>query len=133
MSEVIFPVVLEVLTWGYNRRNGPPPHDLSVNVRWIPNPYQQPDFHDMSGLDQPVQDWVFDQPGVAAWFESLLDLLGPIVAGAETSGQRLVTVAIGCQGGHDRSVSIAIKLAEAFERAGTRTHVKHLSFVRGPR
>ncbi|MGI8307730.1 RapZ C-terminal domain-containing protein [Saccharopolyspora hattusasensis] len=52
---------------------------------------------------------------------------------AEKQGNPLVTVALGCQGGHDRSVAIALGLAEAFELAGTRSLIRHLSFVRGPR
>ncbi|MGW5789173.1 RapZ C-terminal domain-containing protein [Saccharopolyspora sp. NPDC003752] len=124
--------MLQVLTWGFNR-TPVPQANLAVDVRWIPNPWHLPEFHDLSGLDAPVKEWVFAQDGVAVWFDALLDVLGPMVAAAETRGHPLVTVALGCQGGHDRSVSIALRLAKAFERTGTRTHVKHLSFVRGRR
>ncbi|WP_168584923.1 RNase adapter RapZ [Saccharopolyspora sp. ASAGF58] len=93
----------------------------------------RPELHDLSGLDKPVQDWVFAQENVRSWFEDLLNVLGPMVTAAEKQGNPLVTVALGCQGGHDRSVAIALGLAEAFELAGTRSLIRHLSFVRGPR
>lgn len=124
--------MLEVLTWGYNRTT-PPPADLAINVRWIPNPFHIPEFHDLTGLDVPVQEWVFAQPCVTTWFDGLRVVLRGMLDGTELRGGRLVTAAIGCQGGHDRSVAIARRLAEAFERDGTRTHIKHLNFVRGPR
>ncbi|WP_338600442.1 RNase adapter RapZ [Saccharopolyspora sp. SCSIO 74807] len=124
--------LLHVLTFGYARTPAPETN-LTVDVRWIPNPWHCNEFRDLSGLDAPVQDWIFAQRGVAVWFEALLDVLGPTVAAAETRGEPLVTVAFGCQGGHDRSVAVALRLANAFQRAGSPAHVQHLSFVRGSR
>ncbi|MEU6265537.1 RapZ C-terminal domain-containing protein [Saccharopolyspora shandongensis] len=74
MSEEI-PVVLQVLTWGFNR-TPVPQANLAVDIRWMPNPRHLPEFHDLSGLDAPVQEWVFAQDGAAVWFDALLDVLG---------------------------------------------------------
>ncbi|MGI8307731.1 RapZ C-terminal domain-containing protein [Saccharopolyspora hattusasensis] len=70
--------VLQVLTWGFNR-TPVPSANLAVDVRWIPNPWHRPELHDLSGLDKPVQDWVFAQENVRSWFEDLLNVLGPMV------------------------------------------------------
>jgi UPF0042 nucleotide-binding protein len=119
------PTILYVASFGYHHRQ-PPPANAVIDVGWMPNPFKHPDYHDLSGLDQPVQDWLFEQPRIGEWFEATMTALFPHIAAAETKHSHAVTWAFGCAGGHDRSVAVAEFVAEAMRRAGQKVFVDHL-------
>ena len=118
------PPILYVISFGY-RYDNPPVANLVLDVRWLPNPFYQPEFHDLSGRDEPIQAWLFRTPTAQAWFEAVLGVLGPTVAQAHDHDSRAVTVAFGCQGGHDRSPAVAERFAKTMRRADQTVFVEH--------
>jgi RNase adapter protein RapZ len=85
--------------------------DLVFDVRFLPNPHWIEDLRPLSGIDQPVRDYVLGQDLTAEFLvriEHLLELLMPAYA---AEGKSYLSIAIGCTGGRHRSVTITEELA----------------------
>ncbi len=92
------------------KRGVPVDADLVFDVRCLPNPYWKPELRQFSGKDQPVRDFLDAQPDVQEMYQDVrafLDKWLPRYAAGERS---YMTIAIGCTGGHHRSVYIAERL-----------------------
>ncbi|NYH77194.1 MULTISPECIES: RapZ C-terminal domain-containing protein [Actinopolyspora] len=118
------PPVLYVVSFGYGHGD-PPVANLVMDVRWMPNPFRTAELKDLSGRDQSVQEWVFTRLEVEGWFRSALDVVDPLIRAARERDSRAVTMAFGCQGGHDRSVAVAERYSDALRHAGYRVMTEH--------
>ena len=90
--------------------------DLVCDVRFMPNPFYIEDLRHQTGLDKPVSDYVFSFPQTLDFLkrlESLLSLCLPLYA---EEGKTSLSIAVGCTGGHHRSVAVAHALTD-FVRA----------------
>lgn len=85
--------------------------DLVADARFLPNPFWDPELRPMSGLDQPVIDFILAQEGAAEFVEAYTAALAPVLGGYRRENKRHATIAIGCTGGRHRSVVIAEELA----------------------
>ncbi|WP_216210996.1 RapZ C-terminal domain-containing protein [Amycolatopsis aidingensis] len=118
------PPILHLVTFGYD--HAPPPvANLVLDVRWMPDPISLPEYADLSGRDTVVQEWLCTQPRVEPWLMTLLDLLEPYLREAEQYSGRAVTMAIGCKGGHNRSVAIGERITTLMSRTGLTVSVHH--------
>lgn len=92
--------------------------DLVFDVRFLPNPFYVTELRHQTGLDAGVRDYVF-QSGQAGEFvnrlEGLLDYVLPCYV---EEGKSVLVIAVGCTGGHHRSVAIAHELAQFIARKG---------------
>jgi RNase adapter protein RapZ len=101
-----------VISFGY-KYGVPLEADLVFDVRFMENPFYEPELRPLSGLTEPVRDYVLRQPLA----ERFLDLVGNFfdfaipAYGAE--GKKRLTIAVGCTGGYHRSVVVAESLAAA--------------------
>ena len=86
--------------------------DLVLDVRFLPNPYYQEELKNLSGLDQPVYDYVMDHPDTAEYMEKLTAFLDFQLPRFREEGKPTLTVAVGCTGGRHRSISVARALTE---------------------
>lgn len=99
--------------------------DLVFDVRCLPNPYYIEDLRHQTGLDAPVADYVFrfEQSGkLQEHLENLLAFSLPLYA---EEGKTGLVIAVGCTGGHHRSVAMAHRLAEFCARQGYRVFENH--------
>lgn len=101
---------VEVMSFGF-KYGLPLDADLVFDVRFLPNPYYQKDLRNLTGMDQPVYDYVMDHAESESFYQHLLGLLQPILPGYQKEGKSVLTVAIGCTGGQHRSVAFAKRLA----------------------
>ncbi|MFC0711694.1 RNase adapter RapZ [Azorhizophilus paspali] len=99
--------------------------DLVFDVRCLPNPYWKPDLRDFSGLDQPVVDYLAVQPDVEEMYQDILTYLQKWLPRFAASNRAYVTIAIGCTGGHHRSVYLADRLGEALKQSLKNVQVRH--------
>lgn len=102
---------IEVMSFGF-KYGLPLDADLVFDVRFLPNPYYLPELRDLTGLDQPVYDYVMSQPESEDFYKHLLGLLKPILPGYQKEGKSVLTIAIGCTGGQHRSAAFAHRLSE---------------------
>ena len=114
---------VNVLSFGY-KRGLPPEADLVFDVRCLPNPFYEPDLRDLTGLDGPVADYVFRGGSAQALLDRMTELLAFSLPLFE-SDRRELTVAVGCTGGHHRSVAMAQALAQELEERHYAVNVLH--------
>ena len=105
--------------------------DFVFDLRCLPNPHWNPELRTLSGLDQPVMDYLQDQPMVNEMFEDISSLLNRWVPRFEDNARVYMTVAIGCTGGQHRSVYMAQRLAEYLSREHSNVLVRHRELNRG--
>jgi UPF0042 nucleotide-binding protein len=110
-------LAVHVLSFGF-RRGLPPEADFVFDVRFLKNPYFQPDLRPLSGLDNPVSRYVFDQPEAPRLLERIASLMKDVLPLMEREGRPNVTVAIGCTGGQHRSVALSESLREQLDPLG---------------
>jgi UPF0042 nucleotide-binding protein len=110
-------VALHVISFGY--KNGVPLEaDLVFDCRFMENPFYIDRLRPMTGLDQPVRDFVLGQPITRRFVSSVIDMLETTTPGYEAEGKGRLTVAFGCTGGQHRSIAIAEEVADRWRRAG---------------
>ena len=81
--------------------------DLVFDVRFLKNPYFVPELSKLTGLDQPVSDYVFSDPDADAFLEQTCQMIDFLVPKYMSEGKRYLTIGIGCTGGQHRSVALA--------------------------
>ncbi|HCW80283.1 MAG TPA: RNase adapter RapZ [Ruminococcaceae bacterium] len=99
--------------------------DLVFDVRCLPNPFYVESLKHLTGLDKPVQDYVMKSDktkGFIKRFFSLIDYMIPLYC---NEGKSQLVIAIGCTGGHHRSVTIAQVLYEHLMEQDLRVSVTH--------
>ena len=107
------------------KRGVPVDADLVFDVRCLPNPYWKPDLRDHSGLEQPVRDYLATQPEVEEMYQDLFAHLDKWLPRYAASNRAYVTVAIGCTGGHHRSVYLAERLGQALRERLKNVQIRH--------
>ncbi|MFY1027381.1 RNase adapter RapZ [Actinobacillus seminis] len=102
--------------------------DYVFDVRFLPNPHWNPALRPLTGLDEPVIEFLNKHDEVnkfiyltRGYIETWLPLL-------EQNNRSYLTIAIGCTGGKHRSVYIAQKLGEYFCDKGKSVKIQHKSF-----
>ena len=90
--------------------------DLVFDVRFLPNPYYKLELRNLTGLDQPVFDYVMEHQESEEFYSHLLGLIEPILPGYQKEGKSVLTIAVGCTGGQHRSVAFAKRLADDLEK-----------------
>ncbi|MBK5204623.1 MAG: RNase adapter RapZ [Polaromonas sp.] len=96
------------------KRGVPLDADYVFDVRMLPNPHYEPDLRHLTGLDQPVADFLKTHSDVADMFKHIEQFLSHWLQALARDHRSYVTVAIGCTGGQHRSVYLAEALAAAF-------------------
>ena len=90
--------------------------DFMFDVRFLPNPHWEPELRPLTGLDQPVQDFLANQPTVNKFIWQIENLLHTWLPQLERNNRSYLTIAIGCTGGQHRSVYVAEQLAKRFNK-----------------
>jgi RNase adapter protein RapZ len=114
---------LSVVSFGF-KYGLPVDADLVADCRFLPNPHWVAELAPMTGLDEPVREYVLAQSGAEEFLCYYTQLLHVVLPGYEREGKRFVTLAVGCTGGKHRSVAIAEQLAQRVEALGGETDVQ---------
>lgn len=113
-----------VLSFGY-KYGLPYDADLVVDARFIPNPHWVAELRPMTGLQEPVSQYVLSRPGTEEFVEKYVELFQTIADGYRREGKRYVTLAVGCTGGKHRSVAIVEELAKRLRTLGFEAKTVH--------
>jgi RNase adapter protein RapZ len=105
------------LTFGF-KHGTPRDADLTFDVRFLPNPHYEAELRDLTGLDEPVIEYVESSDGIQEFYANLTPLLDYLMPKYEQEGKSHLTVGIGCTGGRHRSVVIAEHLARVYAARG---------------
>ena len=102
-------MAVTLLTFGF--KNGPPrDSDLTLDVRFLPNPHYDARMRPMTGLDQEVREFVEAGTQAGEFYGRLMPLLDFLIPAYVAEGKSHLTIAIGCTGGRHRSVTVAERL-----------------------
>ena len=110
---------MEVRVSSFGFKHGVPMEaDLVFDVRFLPNPYYVADLRPLTGLDERVRDYVFSSPQTGEFMDRLEEFVGWLLPREEEEGKTALVIAVGCTGGHHRSVAVAHALAERLRKNG---------------
>ena len=90
--------------------------DFVFDVRCLPNPYWIDDLRELSGLDQPVQEFLSSQEVCIDMYNDIRNFIERWLPNFIDDNRNYMTVAIGCTGGKHRSVYLANKLQNYFSQ-----------------
>ncbi|OIP30352.1 MAG: RNase adaptor protein RapZ [Deltaproteobacteria bacterium CG2_30_63_29] len=117
-------MALTVMSFGF-KHGVPAEADLMFDVRFLPNPYFVPELRALNGVDEAVSAYVLGSEDARQFLHQLEVLFQFLLPRYEAEGRGYLTVAIGCTGGHHRSVALVESLREVFEAAGTTPRIAH--------
>lgn len=100
------------------KHGAPRDSDITVDVRFLPNPFWVPELRDGRGTEGPVADYVLAQPGAERFVRDFLRMFDSMQPGYRHEGKNFMTVSVGCTGGHHRSVAIAEEIGRRIAEAG---------------
>ncbi len=95
------------------------------DVRCLPNPYWDQSLRSYSGLDQPVINFLDSQEMVQKMLNDISHFLNNWIPEFMRNNRSYLTIAIGCTGGHHRSVYLAERLTEIFSKRFSQVLVRH--------
>lgn len=99
--------------------------DLVFDVRCLPNPFYDEALRPQTGLDAAVRDYVMEKEetiGFVSRFTDMVDYLLPLYS---KEGKSQLVIAVGCTGGHHRSVALAQYMCDYLGEKGIKTSVTH--------
>jgi UPF0042 nucleotide-binding protein len=118
-------LALTLLTFGF--KNGPPRDaDLTLDVRFLPNPHYDLELRPLTGQDEIVRQYVESGTQAGEFYGRLMPLLEFLVPAYVTEGKSHLTIAIGCTGGRHRSITVADRIRrDLAAREDVIVRVKH--------
>jgi len=115
---------VSVMSFGF-KRGIPLDSDLMFDVRFLPNPFYESELKELTGLDEPVREYVFKSPETQTFVEKLHDMIEFLLPQYIEEGKSQLVISIGCTGGKHRSVAIAENLGKFLREKNYYTVVTH--------
>lgn len=118
-------LALTIMTFGF--KNGPPRDaDLTLDVRFLPNPHYDEELRPLTGLDARVRRYVEKGTQAGEFYGRLMPLLDFLLPAYVAEGKQHLTIAVGCTGGKHRSVTVADRIAREIDgRDGVKLQIVH--------
>lgn len=115
---------LSFVSFGF--KNGIPMDcDVIFDVRFLDNPFYDPNLKAKTGNDIEVKEFVLKSKRSQEYLVKLIDYIDFMLSAYDTSGdKRHLTICIGCTGGQHRSVTIANYLYDYYKNKYV-CHIKH--------
>lgn len=123
-------IVINVMSFGF-KYGIPLDSDLVFDVRFLPNPFYIPELKEHTGLESCVFDYVMGFEQSREFLKRLTDMIEYLIPHYIEEGKLQLVIAIGCTGGHHRSVTIAKALSKALEESNYRVITAHRDIVKG--
>lgn len=123
-------MAVSVTSFGF-KHGLPMEADLVFDVRFMPNPFYIEELRHQTGLDKPVADYVFSFQQTQDFLKRLEDLLAFTLPLYAEEGKTVLVIAVGCTGGHHRSVAVAHALAAFIRGQGYQVTENHRDMTRG--
>ena len=99
--------------------------DYVFDVRNLPNPYWDPGLRAHTGLEQPVIEFLGNEPQVALMKDDIAGFIRRWLPAFIEANRSYMTIAIGCTGGQHRSVYVAERLKEEFADLYSNVQIRH--------
>lgn len=122
-------MAVSVVSFGF-KHGLPLEADLVFDVRFMPNPFYIDALRPMTGLDAPVRDYVFSFRETEEFMEKLRDMVTYLLPRYREEGKTVLVIAVGCTGGHHRSVAVTRALSEYITNLGYQVTENHRDMTR---
>lgn len=123
-SRKIPAITINVLSFGF-KFGIPSDADLVIDVRFLNNPYFVPALKSLTGESEKIKEFILSDPNSGIFLEKYFDLLDWLIPLYEKEGKAYLTIAVGCTGGHHRSVAIAREIFEHISQPGKQVRIAH--------
>jgi UPF0042 nucleotide-binding protein len=118
-----------IYSFGY-KYGGPLDAQMILDLRALPNPFWVAGLRQGNGLDPAVAAYVLENEKGA----KMLELLPPLIHFSAViwaeAGKGRFTAALGCTGGHHRSVAMAAAVARRLRELGLEVTTRHRDLAR---
>jgi RNase adapter protein RapZ len=117
---------LSILFLSFGFKHGIPREaDYVFDVRCLPNPHWDSNLRRYTGKDEPVINFLSTQPMVEDMLNQLQEFLSYWIPKFEADNRSYLCVALGCTGGHHRSVYLVEQLAAHFIEQNKNVLINH--------
>ena len=117
-------LAVSVFSFGF-KHGAPIDADIVIDVRFLPNPFYEPDLRTKTGLDQAVRNYVLTKPETMQFIEAWRNLLDVVMPGYVSEGKQHLSIAVGCTGGQHRSVVLAEETGKYLTEKGYSVATSH--------
>ena len=117
-------LLVTCMSFGY-KYGLPAEADFVFDVRCLPNPFYIKELKTLTGLDEPVRDYILGFEVTDRFMNKLYDYLDYTLSLYRDEGKREVVLGIGCTGGKHRSVTVARLLNAHFADNGVKSSIHH--------
>lgn len=107
--------------------------DISCDVRFLPNPFYDPNLKMLSGKDEAIVKFLESYEETEQYYEKMMDLFLFSIPFYIREGKARLSVGVGCTGGRHRSVYMAERFFEGLKKAGYRVSIHHRDIDKDPR
>ena len=111
------PLSVTVMSFGF-KYGLPIEADLVFDVRFLPNPYYVSALRHKTGLEKEVSDFIMKHESSKEFLSLLKGMVDFLIPQYIEEGKHTLTIAIGCTGGHHRSVAVAKALTDHINALG---------------
>lgn len=123
-------LLVSVVSFGF-KHGVPIDSDLMFDVRFLPNPNFVPELKSLTGKDPAVKAYIDGQSESTEFKKRVYNLLDFLLPQYEKEGKSYLTIAIGCTGGHHRSVALANDITAYLDEAGYPVRTMHRDIEKG--
>lgn len=117
-------LLITCMSFGY-KYGIPPEADLVFDVRCLPNPFYIKELKALTGLDEPVRDYILGFDVSVKFLSKLFDFIDYTLPLYREEGKSELVIGIGCTGGRHRSVTVARLLNTHFLENGQKSAIHH--------
>jgi len=117
-------ISVNVISFGF-KYGVPIEADMMFDVRFLPNPYYISALRPQTGTDKEVYDFVHSHETTKEFMRRLQELVSFLIPQYIEEGKRNLTIAVGCTGGHHRSVAVAEALSGYIKTIGQASECLH--------
>ncbi len=123
--------LMDVNVFSFGFKHGLPAEaDLIIDVRFLPNPFYDPEMRNLTGLDEKVSTFVLERPETKAFLKAWYELLDAVMPGYVAEGKSMLSIGVGCTGGQHRSVVLTDYIGQRLNESGYGVTVRHRDLVK---
>ena len=103
----------------------PTESDMVVDMRFLPNPFYVPTLKKLTGNNKKVANYVVKSDLAQMFLAEFPGTIMNMIPGYVEEGKYHLNIAIGCTGGHHRSVAMVNELEKIFVERGIKVSASH--------
>ncbi len=113
-----------IMSFGF-KHGIPADAQFVLDIRFLPNPYYDPQLKALTGRDEPVHRYVFASEQSQQTYRALIEFLRFMLIQYRQDRRSQLLIAIGCTGGQHRSVAFVERLRSDLSLEGFTCTVNH--------